>query len=106
MGNASKVLSVIFRIGELICASVVVGILSYFIRVVHLGNGTVDGKLIYTEVWAVFSMVFSILLILPFTYSFYAFPLDLIMFIGWMVAFGLDYNVSLMKFDRSEELLI
>jgi hypothetical protein len=95
MGTASKVVSVLFRIGELVSASIVLGILSYFIRAVHQGNGDVGGKLIYTEVWGGLSIAFSILLALPFMYSFYAFPLDLIMFIGWMVAFGLDYNVSL-----------
>lgn len=94
MGTASKIVSVLFRVGEIVSASIVLGLLSRFIRVVSLGNGSVEGKLVYTEVWAALSLAFSIILIVPFMYSFYAFPLDLIMFIGWMVAFGLDYNVS------------
>lgn len=94
MGAASKAASVILRASELICAAIVLGIISYFIRNVHQGNGDVNGKIIYTEVWAAISIAFSIALILPFMYSFYAFPLDLIMFVGWMVAFGLDYNLT------------
>jgi hypothetical protein len=96
MGTASKVVSVIFRIGEVICASIVLGILSRFIYVVHVGNGDIESRLVYTEVWACLSLAFSLVLIPPFLYSFFAFPLDGIMFIGWMVAFGLDYNVSLL----------
>jgi hypothetical protein len=94
MGTASRILSVLFRIGELVSAAIVVGIMSRFINLVHQGNGSVHGKLIYTEVWGCLSIAFSILLGVPLMYSFFAFPLDLIMFIGWMVAFGLDYNVS------------
>ena len=93
MGTASKVVSVICRLGELVCASIVLGILSRFIHVTLLGNGSIEGRLVYTEVWAALSIAFSVLLMPPFMYSFYAFPLDLIMFVGWMVAFGLDYDV-------------
>lgn len=93
MGTGAKIASTCLRIGELISASIVLGILSRFIRLTHIGDGDVQNRLVYTEAWAVLSLAFSIILILPLTYSFFAFPLDLVMFIGWMVAFGLDYDV-------------
>jgi hypothetical protein len=95
MGTASKALSVLFRLAELTCAVIVIGILSRFIYLVDLGHGHVESKIIYTEVWAALSMAFSIILVPPISYSFYACPLDLIMFIGWMVSFGLLYDVNL-----------
>jgi len=94
MGTASKVVSVVFRLGELTCAAIVLGVLSHFVYVVDLGHGHIESKIIYAEVWAALSLTFSIILIPPLKYSFYAFPLDLIMFIGWMVAFGLLCNLT------------
>jgi len=93
MGTASKITSVIFRLGALICAAIVLGIISRLFYVVDQGNGPVNGKLVYTEVIAGLSIAFAILLMPPLAYSFYLFPLDFIMFICWMVAFGLLANV-------------
>lgn len=93
MGTSSKIASVIFRLGELVCAAIVLGIIGRFLYVVNLGNGSVNGKLVYAEVIAALSIAFAILLMPPLTYSFYFFPLDLIMFICWIVAFGLLANV-------------
>ena len=93
MGTASKITSVIFRIGELVCATIVLGIISRFLYLVDLGNGPTNGKVVYAEVIAALSIAFAILLMPPFPCSFYFFPLDLIMFICWMVAFGLLANV-------------
>lgn len=94
MGTASKVASVIFRLGALVCAVIVLAIISRFLYLVNLGNGTTNGKLVYAEVIAALSITIAILLMPPLTYSFYAFPLDLIMFICWIVAFGLLANVG------------
>lgn len=99
MGTASKVISVLLRIFELCCAGIVLGILGHFFHVLHLGNGSADGRLVYAEVIAGLSVAFSILLVPPLTYSFYAFPLDLAIFICWMVAFGLLDNVSSLNPD-------
>jgi hypothetical protein len=94
MGTASKVVSVTFRIGELICACVVLGIISRFLYLLDLTNGHVDSKIIYAEVIAGISVAASVILLPPFLYSFWAFPLDCAIFICWMVAFGLLDNVS------------
>jgi hypothetical protein len=94
MGTASKVVSVVFRIGELTCACIVLGILGRFLYLLDLGNGHGDSKIIYAEVIAGISVAASIILLPPFLYSFWAFPLDCALFICWMVAFGLLDNVS------------
>jgi len=93
MGTPSKTASVISRLGALFCAGIVLGIISRFFRVVDLGNGPINGRLVYAEVIAAMSIAFAIILLPPLTYSFYFFPFDLIMFICWMVAFGLLANV-------------
>ncbi|PMD63214.1 uncharacterized protein K444DRAFT_661259 [Hyaloscypha bicolor E] len=94
MGTASKVVSVVFRIGELTCACIVLGILGRFLYLLDLGNGHADSKIIYAEVIAGISVAASIILLPPFLYSFWAFPLDCALFICWMVAFGLLDNLS------------
>jgi hypothetical protein len=94
MGTASKVVSVAFRIGELICACIVLGIISRFLYLLDLANAHVESKIIYAEVIAGISVAASIILLPPFLYSFWAFPFDCAIFICWMVAFGLLNNVS------------
>jgi len=94
MGTASKVTSVVFRLGAFISAAIVLGIVSRFLHLVGLNNGPNNGRVIYTEVLAAISVVFSLLLMPPFKYSFFAFPLDFIIFVMWMVSFGLLVNVS------------
>jgi hypothetical protein len=93
MGKASKVISVLLRFGELACATIVLGLMSRFFYLVDLGDGPFQGRLIYAEVIAALSVFFSIVLMPPFTYSFYAFPLDFILFICNIVAFGLLADV-------------
>jgi hypothetical protein len=55
------------------------------------------GRIIYAVTIAGISIVCSIVLLPPFRHTFYAFPLDIILFVLWMVAFGLLGNVS--QFD-------
>jgi len=80
---------VTLRVLELISASIVAGILGRLLHLVHVGHGHFNDRLVYAVTIAGLSIFFSICLILPFLYSFLAFPLDIIMFILWMVAFGL-----------------
>jgi len=94
MGTASKTLSVLFRIGELICAAIVVGILGEFLYYLNVANVGANARLVYTEVIAGISIALSIILMPPFMYSFWAFLLDLIMFMMWIVSFGLLVNLT------------
>ena len=95
MGTATKVISVLLRIGECICAIIVIALLGRFFYILNLANASVDGRLVYSSVIAGISIFLSIILVVPMKYSFFAFPLDGIVFICWMVAFGLLANVSI-----------
>jgi hypothetical protein len=93
MGVASKVISVIFRVGELICAAIVAGILGRYLHLLDLADVGAGSRIIYSEVIAGLSIAFSIILMPPLMYSFVLFLLDFALFICWMVAFGLLANV-------------
>jgi len=96
MGTGSKIASVLFRLGALCSAIIVVALLSRFFYLIDLANASANGRLIYAEVISVLDIVFSILLIIPAKYSFYAFPIDIVFFICSIVAFALlaDLNSS------------
>ncbi|KAH8906500.1 hypothetical protein BR93DRAFT_880370 [Coniochaeta sp. PMI_546] len=89
MGTASRVVSVVLRFGELTCSVIVLGLLGRFLSIVSDANVYADSRIIYATVVASMGVLFSILFILPFTYSFMAFPLDFVMFVLALVAFCL-----------------
>jgi len=89
MGSASKVFSVILRLGELACAVIIVGLLGRFLAMVYDANAYTDSRIVYTMVIASIALALSIILMPPFTYSFMAFPIDFIFFILFLVAFCL-----------------
>jgi len=94
MGTATKIFSVIFRLGELVSAVIVLAIVGRFLHLLNLGNGSIESRIIYAEVMAAISTVFSIFLVIPAMYSFWAFPLDFALFVCWLVCFGLLAGVS------------
>ncbi|KAJ4392717.1 hypothetical protein N0V91_011295 [Didymella pomorum] len=96
MGTGSKIASVLFRCGALCSAIIVVALLGRFFYLLNLANASANGRLIYAEVISVLEIIFSVLLIVPARYSFYAFPIDVVFFICSIVAFGLlaDLNSS------------
>ncbi|KAF1977625.1 hypothetical protein BU23DRAFT_500550 [Bimuria novae-zelandiae CBS 107.79] len=97
MGTGSKVFSVILRLSELCSSIIIVALLSRFFYLMRLGSdGSVSGRLIYVEVISCLEIIASIILVFPYKYSFYAWPLDTIFFVCSIVAFGLlaDLNSS------------
>jgi hypothetical protein len=94
MVRASQIISVVLRVGECISAIIVIALLGRFFHLLDLANGIADSRLVYASVIAGISIFLSLLLILPMKYSFYCFPLDGIIFICSIVAFGLLANVS------------
>lgn len=89
MGSASKIASVCLRAIALICAAVVAGIEGHYLYLVNKAGDTANGRIIYVEVIAGLSIALALILITPWKYSFWAFPIDFAMFICWIVAFGL-----------------
>jgi len=94
MGSASKIASVCLRVGELICATIVVGILGHYLYLLDKADANANGRITYTIAIAGTSLGLSVLLMPPFMYSFWAFPVDYALFICWMVAFGLMIDLT------------
>jgi Membrane-associating domain len=94
MGYASKAVSVFFRIAELGSAVIVAGLVGRYLSYVHDANTSAGSRVIYTIVVAGISIIASLILIIPGRFSFFMFPLDAILFILWIVSFGLLVNVS------------
>lgn len=102
MGKASKAVLVIFRIWQVICSAIVLGILARFLHLLSEAGATRDGRIIYGIIVASISIVFAIVFIAPFMYAFLAFPFDFVLFVMWLVLFCLLITVS----PRSLQYLI
>jgi len=94
MTSGSKITSVIFRICELFCAAIVVGILGRYLYLLDIANAGHSDRIVYGISVGSIALLFSIILMIPARYSFLAFPFDIIMFIMWMVAFGLMEDLT------------
>ncbi|OJJ48736.1 hypothetical protein ASPZODRAFT_14861 [Penicilliopsis zonata CBS 506.65] len=85
----------LFRIGEIIGSAIVVGILGRFQHFVDAApHGHNDSRIIYSLVIASLSLAASLIMVFPWIRFFYAFILDFIFFILWIVAFGLMANLT------------
>lgn len=89
-----EIFSPILRVGELISAAIVVGILAGYEHYIDRANAPNNGRIVYSLVIASLTLLFSVILLIPFHASFYFFGMDFIFFITWMVAFGLMANAS------------
>ncbi|KAM0708840.1 hypothetical protein Q7P35_005493 [Cladosporium inversicolor] len=87
--TASKVVNVVVRFFQLCSDAIILGIVGWVLHRINIGNGPNNSRLIYVEVLAAMSLVVSIVLLIPFKFVFKAWPLDIILFIMWVVAFGL-----------------
>ncbi|MBE3043802.1 hypothetical protein IMZ48_14755 [Candidatus Bathyarchaeota archaeon] len=93
MGVASKAISFASRFMALTSSVIVAGLLGRFMRHLHqLGFGG-GHRVVYALSLAGISTFFALLLLAPLKFSFWAFPLDIAMFIMWIVAFGLLTSV-------------
>lgn len=87
MGAAFKAFSVFLRLGELACSVIVLGLVGRVLWHIGQANTYSDARLIFTTVVACISTVASLLLMVPFTFTFFACPVDLVLFVLWLVAF-------------------
>jgi hypothetical protein len=94
MGTASKAFNVCLRIWELICAAVVTGVVGEYVHYTTDGHAHNNSKIIYTLALGGISILFSLILLPPYKHAFWAFPLDLALFIMWMTSFGLLLGVG------------
>ncbi|KFY39730.1 hypothetical protein V495_05768 [Pseudogymnoascus sp. VKM F-4514 (FW-929)] len=93
MGSGSRVISVIFRLMQLVSAAVVAGTLGHYLHNIHEAGVGSNRRVVYAIAIAGISIFFALVLTPPLTYSFYAFPVDFAIFVCWMVAFGLLVNL-------------
>lgn len=82
------------RVGELAFAATVAGLIGQYLHQVDEANGHPGKRFVYTEVIAGLSILLALIWLLPFTAGFIHYPVDFVMFILWIVAFGLLVNVS------------
>jgi hypothetical protein len=62
--------------------------------VVHSSPDWSKKRFIYTEVIAALSILLALFWLIPFSGGFIHWPVDVLLSIGWFVAFGLLVNVS------------
>lgn len=89
---ASDILSFLLRVGELAFSATVAGITGWYLHQIRSVSDWSKKRFIYTEVVAALSILFSLVFLIPFTRSFMHWPIDLVLFVLWMVAFGLLVN--------------
>ncbi|KAI9795207.1 MAG: hypothetical protein M1833_007289 [Piccolia ochrophora] len=88
-----RLVSIPLRVGELIFAAVVAGLTGEYLHNYDKANVFPQKRFIYTEVVAGLSILFSLLWLIPFSAGFIHYPIDFVLFVLWIVAFGLlvDY---------------
>ena len=95
--GAARILSFLARLGAFISSVIVLGILGRMFWRLHRLHRHYGRKLIYVISLATLSIPLALLLLLPFMFTFWAFPLDFAFFVMWMVAFALLTNVRLIS---------
>jgi len=91
---ATDLVSLLLRVGELAFSATVAGLTGEYLHQRRGARASTHKRHIYTIVVAAISILFSLLFLLPFLASFAKWPVDLILFVLWIVAFALlaDFN--------------
>ncbi|KAJ2998939.1 hypothetical protein NUW58_g167 [Xylaria curta] len=89
----ARLASIILRIAELAFATIIAGINGYYLHEVRYLSSWSKGRFIYTEVVAAIAIFFSLIWLIPFSWSFTHWPVDFLISVTWFAAFGLlvDY---------------
>lgn len=88
----TDLIALCLRVGELAFSATVAGLTGEYLHKNRGYPASAHKRFIYTIVVASISILFSLLFLLPFTSSFAKWPMDLLLFILWMVAFALLVN--------------
>lgn len=85
----SRLLSLIFRFAEFVCAAVVLGVDGFLLHQYrHTHQGPL-GREIYVEVIAGISLVAALIWMIPTTSAILHYPFDFLMVGAWFAAFGI-----------------
>lgn len=93
-----RIINIVLRAAELVFATIVAGVTGQHLHQYRHASNWSQGRWIYTEVIAALSMFFSLIWLIPFSWSFVHWPVDIILSLCWWAAFGLLVNVSYMSF--------
>ncbi|KAI9812761.1 MAG: hypothetical protein M1827_004517 [Pycnora praestabilis] len=89
----SRFVSIGLRIGELIFAATVAGLIGHYLHAFDKAKYAWPQKrFVYTEVVAGLSMLLALIWLVPLAGGFIHWPVDLVLFVLWMTAFGLLVN--------------
>ncbi|KAF2729147.1 integral membrane protein [Polyplosphaeria fusca] len=88
----SRAFSIFLRFGELVCAAVVLGIISWFLHQYDKYGVGPLGREIYTIIIAGLSVLFAVVWLIPTTASMLHYPADLFLSAAWFAAFGALVN--------------
>jgi hypothetical protein len=88
-----RIVSLILRAAELAFGTIVAGINGHFLHHSR-GSSWALGRYIYTEVVAALSMFLALVWLVPFSYTFTHWPVDIIISLCWWAVFGLLVDVS------------
>jgi len=89
MPKVARIAALALRALELISGAIVAGLIGHELRRADKAGVRPAKRMIYAEVVAGLAILLSLLLLLPMTWAFSLWPLDFVMFILWIVAFGL-----------------
>ncbi|KAF9894555.1 hypothetical protein FE257_006440 [Aspergillus nanangensis] len=88
----SRLVSIVLRVVEIVCAAIVAGIVGYYLHSIDHVDAWPKARWIYTEVIAAFSIVFGVIWLIPFSSGFFSWPLDVLISLAWFAAFGLQVD--------------
>lgn len=94
MGSAHKVISASLRVFEFGFCIIILGILARFFYLIGRIDAHADSRLVYAISMASISVLLAMILFPPIKYSFCCFPLDVALFVCWIVVFALLEDVS------------
>lgn len=92
---AHKLVSITLRFLQIVCASVVLGILGEFTASTKSNGESVDRRIIYALALSAITLVWALATVIPYKLQFRAFPMDVALFIMWLTAFCLMETVRL-----------
>ncbi|KAM0169696.1 hypothetical protein ACHAPF_009711 [Botrytis cinerea] len=87
--HGTDILALAFRIGQFAFSTIVVGLTSSHLHSARTEPSWSKKRFIYTDVVAALGLFVSLFFMLPFTWNFIHWPIDFLMFVMYMIAFGL-----------------
>jgi len=84
----SRLLSFVLRFLEVICALIVSAAAGWFLHIRHVHSVGPEGRLTFSLVVGIYSLVLSLIWLIPFTSTFLHYPLDFITAFAYFTTFA------------------